>query len=205
MSIITGIAGGTGAGKSTLARRIAACFPRRAAIIEHDWYYRDQAHLDLEQRLAANYDHPGALETERLVDDLRQLLEGKPAAAPTYDYAQHLRTSKLHRVEPAPLILVEGLHVLGHPELRQLMAVKVFVNFDADLRFIRRLRRDTLERGRTPESVIEQYVRHVRPMHTAFVEPTRQYADLTISGEHVEDIDLERVLGLIRTRGPELA
>lgn len=205
MELILGIAGGTGSGKSTLARRIAAAFPRRATIIELDWYYRDQAHLTPEQRLETNYDHPGALEMERLIEDLGQLQDGHPIAAPTYDYTQHVRSTTLRRVESLPLIIVEGLHTLGHPELRPLLGLKIFVNLDADLRFIRRLQRDTTERGRSPESVVAQYLRHVRPMHAAFVEPTRQYADITVSGEHIEDMDLERFTGLIRARSPELA
>lgn len=194
MSICVGIAGGTGAGKSTLARRIADRFPGRAVVIEHDRYYRDQRHLTFDQRLATDYDHPHALETDLLVAHLKRLLAGEAVQAPVYDFVQHVRSAETRRIEPAQVIILEGLHVLGDPSLRELMAVKVYVDLDADLRFDRRLQRDVAERGRTVESVTRQYVEQVRPMHEAFVEPTKQYADIVLSGKGSDERGLDRIV-----------
>lgn len=179
--VILGVAGGSGSGKSTVVRALVRSLGDDvASVIRHDWYYRDLVHLPLEQRSSVNFDHPDSLETELLVGHLRGLLAGATIQAPTYDFSTHTRGEGTVTVRPTPAIVLDGILVLAHAELREIMDLAVFVDTEPDIRLIRRLRRDTEKRGRTAESVLEQYEKTVRPMHLEFVEPSRRYADLTI-------------------------
>ncbi len=179
--LVIGLAGGTGSGKTTVAEAIVhALDGERVAFLEHDAYYRDLRPLPFEERAAQNFDHPDAFETDLMIDHLRTLRAGEAVDKPIYDYALHLRTDHTVPVEPASVIVVEGILVLAEPALRDLMDLKIFVDTDADLRFVRRIQRDIKERGRSPESVIEQYLATVRPMHIQFVEPSKRHADMII-------------------------
>jgi uridine kinase len=179
--IVLGVAGGSGSGKTTVVRAMVASLGTdQVTVIHHDSYYRDTSHLDIEERRQINYDHPDSLETELLVEHLKELRSGRPAAAPIYDFAEHTRLPQRDHVQPRKVIIVDGLLILWDAQLRGLMDIKVFVDTDSDLRFIRRLERDISERGRTAESVIQQYMRTVRPMHLEFVEPSKRYADLIV-------------------------
>ncbi len=183
MAVCIGIAGGAGAGKSTLAQLLAARLPASAAIIEHDWYYHDQAHLPFERRFETNYDHPNALDTGLLIAQLSMLREGRAVDAPRYDYTRHIRASATHPIEPHAVYIVEGIHVLHEKNLRRLFDLKIYLDLPADLRFIRRLERDIAQRGRTMQSVVAQYLRTVRPMHARYVEPARHHADIVVDEE----------------------
>jgi len=196
--IIIGVAGGTASGKTTVSTKILELIgPERLAFIEHDSYYRDLSHLPLEERKKFNFDHPDALENELLITHLNSLLQGQPVMVPVYDFASYIRTGQLRRVEPRQVILVEGILIFADKGLRELMDIKIYVDTAADLRFIRRLQRDVVERGRSVSHVIEQYLNTVRPMHLEFVEPSKRYADMVISThQFVEIIDLlKAVLG----------
>jgi uridine kinase len=179
--VIIGVAGGTASGKTTVSDAILERVGRQHIIyLQHDSYYRDLSYLPLEERTKLNFDHPDALETELLVSHLRQLQAGEPVEVPIYDFATYRRSEETRRVEPRRVILLEGLLIFVDKELREMMDVKLYVDTDADLRFIRRLERDIQERGRTMESVIHQYLTTVRPMHLEFVEPSKRYADIII-------------------------
>lgn len=180
-AVVVGVAGGTASGKTTISEAILDRVGReRVAYIQHDAYYRDLSHLPIEERRKVNFDHPDALETELMVAHLDALCRGEPIQVPLYDFSGYVRQSETRRVGPLPVILVEGILVFAEPELRRRLDIKVYVDTDADLRFIRRLQRDLLERQRTVESVIEQYLSTVRPMHLEFVEPSKRYADVII-------------------------
>lgn len=179
--IVFGVAGGTGSGKTTVAQNILhEVGADRVSYLAHDAYYRDISHLPLEERRRINFDHPDSLETELLVEHIKQLLRGEAADMPVYDFSEHRRTAETIRVEPCPVIFVEGILVFTHPQLRALMDIKIYVDADADVRFIRRLQRDMVERGRGVDSIIHQYLETVRPMHLQFVEPSKRYADVII-------------------------
>ncbi len=179
--IVVGVAGGSGAGKSTVVREIVRRLaPREVTRIHHDAYYRDYGHLPPEERAAINFDHPDALETALLVAHLGELLDGRSVELPTYDFTSHTRTAETITARPTEVMIVDGILVLAHRELREMMDVKLYVDADADIRFIRRLDRDISERGRTVASVVSQYTRTVRPMHLEFVEPSKRYADIII-------------------------
>jgi len=179
--ILIGIAGGTGSGKSTVANEIFKSLPGESiAVIEQDSYYKDQSHLTLEERKKTNYDHPDAFDTELLIKHLKMLLNGEAIEKPLYDFEIHTRKKETVRIEPKDIIILEGILILAEPEIRNLLDIKIFVDTDADVRIIRRIQRDIKERGRTVESVIEQYMNVVRPMHMQFVEPTKRYADIII-------------------------
>lgn len=179
--ILIGIAGGTGSGKSTVAKEIYRCVPEDSiAVIEQDSYYKDQSHLTFEERIKTNYDHPDAFDTELLMEQLKMLMNGCAIEKPIYDFEAHTRKKQSIRVEPKDIIILEGIMILVEPEIRNLLDIKIFVDTDADLRIIRRIRRDIKERGRTIDSVIDQYTNVVRPMHLQFVEPTKRYADIII-------------------------
>ncbi len=197
--IVIGVAGGSGSGKTTVVRRIQeALGDASVPVLEHDRYYRDRNDLRLEERAALNYDHPDSLETDLMVRHLHELRAGRAIEAPAYDFARHARKDKTEAIAPGRAIIVEGILIYTDPELRKLMDVKVFVDTDDDTRFIRRLRRDVAERGRTVESVIDQYLGTVKPMHLDFVEPSKRYADIIIpqGGHNVVAIDM--LLRLIR-------
>lgn len=196
--LVIGIGGGSGSGKTTIAEAMQRELgDRRAALIVHDAYYRDQAELPLEERSEVNYDHPDSLETELLVRHVRRLLEGEAIERPVYDFRTHTRSDETLRIEPAPVILLEGVLVLTDPALRELMDLKIFVDTDADIRIMRRLERDIQERERTLESVFRQYMKTVRPMHMQFVEPSRAHADLVIP-EGFNTGAVGTVLGMVR-------
>ena len=180
--MIIGVAGGTGSGKTTLARHIANAFGDRVAVITHDSYYRAQNDKTLEERALQNYDHPDAFETNLLCRHLKMLSNGQAVEVPVYDYTIHNRASSTTRVEPKPVIVLEGILLFSDEELRSMMELKIFVDTDADERILRRIVRDTRERGRTLESVIKQYLTTVKPMHDAFVEPYKRYADVIVPG-----------------------
>lgn len=180
-TIIIGIAGGTGSGKSTFTRKLKKEFKDDVAVLYHDNYYRDQSDIPLEERRKTNYDHPDAMETELLVKQLKELKEGKTIQCPTYDYTLHTRSSEVVTVEPKKVILLEGILVLADKRLRDLMDIKVYVEADADERILRRIIRDVKERGRDMEGVVEQYLTTVKPMHYLYVEPTRSTADIVIN------------------------
>ena len=180
-TIIIGIAGGTGSGKSTFTRKLKKEFTDDVAVLYHDNYYRDQSDIPLEERRKTNYDHPDAMETELLVRQLKELKEGKTIQCPTYDYTLHTRSSEVVTVEPKKVILLEGILVLADERLRDLMDIKVYVEADADERILRRIIRDVKERGRDMEGVVEQYLTTVKPMHYLYVEPTRSTADIVIN------------------------
>ncbi|MBI6873953.1 uridine kinase [Clostridium aciditolerans] len=179
--ILIGITGGTGSGKSTIAKEIYTKFNEECiAMIQQDSYYKDQSHLSMEDRTKTNYDHPNAFDTPLLVEHLKSLLDGKAIDKPIYDFEIHNRNQETIRVESREIIIVEGILVLQEKELRDLLDIKIYVDTDADVRIIRRLVRDINERGRTVDSVINQYLNVVRPMHMQFIEPTKRYADIII-------------------------
>lgn len=198
-SLIIGVAGGTGSGKTTVANRILERVgTEHIAYIPHDAYYRDLSHLSYEQRQLVNFDHPNSLETELMVEHLLQLRAGHAVEIPVYDFTRHTRTQETRHVEPARIILVEGILIFAEPELRRIFDVKLFVDTDADIRLIRRLQRDVEERGRTVQSVIEQYLHTVRPMHLEFVEPSKRYADVIIPEGGFNEVAIEMVAARIR-------
>lgn len=194
--LVMGIAGGTGSGKTTVAEKIIAGLPDGSAvIIDHDSYYRDLRDMPIEERQLLNYDHPDALDNELLIKHLDQVRAGKPIDVPIYDFVQHARSSKTRRVEPAPVIVVEGILVFVDPEIRKRLDVKIFVDTDADIRVFRRVRRDMEQRGRTFQQIREQYYKSVRPMHLQFVEPSKRWADLIIPEGGNNYIALDMVIG----------
>ena len=197
--IVIAVAGGTGSGKTTVANEILQRVgAQHIAYISHDAYYRDHSHLSPDERALVNYDHPDSLETPLLVEHLKALRDGRAVKIPIYDFTTHTRTPHTRRVEPAPVVLVEGILVFVEPELRELFDVKLYVDSDADVRFIRRLRRDIIERGRTVESVCEQYLATVRPMHLEFVEPSKRYADVIIPEGGFNEVAIEMVAARLR-------
>ena len=179
--LIIGVAGGTASGKTTVSQKILrAIGPTRLAYIAHDAYYHDLSHLSMAERERFNFDHPDALETTLMIEHLQQLLVYQAVAIPVYDFARYQRLAHRKRIEPHPVILLEGILIFVDKTLRSMMDIKVYVDAAPDLRFIRRLKRDTAERGREVGQVIEQYLTTVRPMHLEFVEPSKQYADVII-------------------------
>lgn len=194
--LVVGIAGGTGSGKTTVANKLAAAMPpSRCVTIEHDAYYRDQSNLTFEERTRVNYDHPASLESSLLAKHLAELRAGHSVEVPIYDFAAHTRSDKTKRVAPAPLIIVEGILVFAEAQLREQMDIKIFVDTDADIRLIRRIRRDIEVRGRSFQSVRDQYYATVRPMHLEYVEPTKRWADLIVPEGGDNHIALDVLLG----------
>lgn len=179
--IIIGIAGGSGSGKSTFTNRVKEYFGENVAVMYHDNYYRRQDGISFEDRVKVNYDHPDSLETDLLVEHLKQLKAGKAVDCPVYDYSQHNRSTEILHIEPSPVILVEGILLLADPRIRELLDIKVYVEADADERILRRIARDVEERGRDLHGIIDQYLTTVKPMHYLYVEPTRSMADIVIN------------------------
>lgn len=191
--IIVGVAGGTGSGKTTIVKEmLKGIDPDNVLLIQHDSYYKDRSHLPSQERANINYDHPDALETSLLIRHLKQLLAREPADVPIYDFVTHTRKQEFQRAEPCKVIVVEGILILADSRLRELFDIKVFVDADPDLRFIRRLERDIAERGRTRESVVAQYLATVRPMHLEFVEPSKRFADVIVpeGGHNLVAVDM---------------
>ncbi len=196
--IIIGVAGGTGSGKTTVANQILARVgTKQVAYIPHDAYYQDLSHLPPEERTNVNFDHPDSLETDLLVEHLQELRAGNAIEIPIYDFTTHTRTDRTLRIDVAPVILVEGILIFVETNLRRLFDVKIYIDTDADVRFIRRLRRDIKERGRSVESVCEQYLLTVRPMHLEFVEPSKRYADVIIPEGGFNEVAIEMVAARI--------
>jgi uridine kinase len=198
--IIIGVAGGSGSGKTTVVRKIVESLgDAHVSVLEHDRYYRNHSELRLEERAALNYDHPSSLETELLVRHVEDLKAGKDVDVPVYDFARHARVSASTSVSPRTAIIVEGILIFADAPLRALMDVKVFVDADDDTRFIRRLQRDVAERGRTVDSVIDQYLSTVKPMHLEFVEPTKRYADVIVPQGGHNTVAIGMLLSLVRS------
>jgi len=194
--LVVGIAGGTGSGKTTVAHKLAAAMPvGRCVTIDHDAYYRDQGHLPPAERAAINYDHPASLESSLFAEHLRALRAGHAVDVPMYDFATHTRRTETRRVEPAPVIIVEGILVFTESALREQMDVKIFVDTDPDIRLMRRIRRDLEQRGRTFQSVRDQYYATVRPMHLEHVEPSKRWADLIVPEGGDNRVALDILLG----------
>jgi len=193
-----GIAGGTGSGKTTFALALQAAAGEDSVIISQDSYYVANTHLSFEERLKINYDHPDAFEDQLLIEHLQKLRRGEPIEVPIYDFTAYVRTDRTNPVRPRRIVLVEGILVLANPELRSLFDLKVFVDTDPDVRLLRRLTRDVKERGRSLESVHHQYLSTVKPMHEAFVEPSKKYADLIVPQGGRNQVALETVAALLR-------
>ena len=199
-AVVIGVAGGSGSGKTTVVRRIVGSLGNeQVTVLEHDRYYRDRSELRLEERAAMNYDHPDSLETDLMVRHLEALRAGRPVEVPTYDFARYARLANTETAHPRRTIIAEGILIFTDPALRALLDVKVFVDADDDIRFIRRLKRDVAERGRTMESVIEQYQSTVKPMHLEFVEPSKRYADIIVPQGGHNTIAIDMLLTLIRS------
>ncbi|WP_448334901.1 uridine kinase [Bellilinea sp.] len=198
--LVIAIAGGSGSGKTTVATEILKRVgSHRIAYLPHDAYYRDLKDLPPAQREQVNFDHPNSLETSLMIEHIRKLKNWEPIELPVYDFTTHTRTSRTIHIEPQRVILVEGILIFAEPALRELFDVKIFVDTDPDLRFIRRLERDIRERGRTTESVIRQYLNTVRPMHMDFVEPSKRYADVIIPEGGFNTVALDMVISRIET------
>ncbi len=198
--IVVGIAGGSGSGKTTVVHRILDRVGwDRIAYLPHDAYYKDASHLPWKERIHLNYDHPNSLDNDLLIQHIEKLLRGEAVDIPIYDFSTHTRKAETRRILPSPVILVEGILVFVDPRLRELMDIKIYVDTASDIRFIRRLLRDIKERGRSVDSVVEQYQATVRPMHLKFVEPSKQFADIIIPEGGHNDVALEMVIGRIET------
>ena len=196
--VIIGLAGGTGSGKTTVARALnKAVGDGRIAVLPHDAYYHNLDHLPPAQRAEFNFDHPDALDTDLLIQHVKELKAGNAIEMPIYDFKTDSRTAKTIHIEPEAVIMVEGILIFAEPELRKLFDVKIFVDTDADIRFIRRVQRDVAERGRTVESVINQYLTTVRPMHLEFVEPSKRYADVIIPEGGFNEVAIDMVAARI--------
>ncbi len=197
--LVIGVAGGSGSGKTTVVTRIVEALDASGVtVLEHDRYYRDRNDLRLEERAALNYDHPDSLETDLMVQHVNELRAGRPVEAPVYDFARHARVASTETVTPSRALIVEGILIYTDGALRGLMDIKVFVDTDDDTRFIRRLQRDTKERGRTMQSVIDQYLSTVKPMHLEFVEPSKRYADIIVPQGGHNAVAIDMLLTLIR-------
>ena len=200
MAYVVGVAGGTGSGKTTVAERIVEALPPdKVCIIQHDNYYRDRPELSYEQRCQLNFDHPEALETELLIEHLMRLKRGEAVDIPIYDFATHRRSTETARIDPTPVIVVEGILVFVERSLREHLVLKLFVDTPADIRVFRRIRRDLEQRGRDFSSVREQYYKTVRPMHLQFVEPSKAYADLIIPEGGRNKVALDLILAKLHS------
>ena len=203
--VIIGVTGGSGSGKTTVSRAIFEQLHGHSLLmLQEDSYYNDQSDMPFEERIKTNYDHPNAFDTELLVKQLKDLLDWKTIEKPIYDYTEHTRSSEVEKVEPKEVIILEGILVLNDPALRDLMDIKIFVDTDDDIRIIRRIQRDIEERGRSLQSVIDQYKSTVKPMYHQFIEPTKRYADIIVpeGGENQVAIDLlvTKVRDILRKR-----
>jgi uridine kinase len=199
--LVIGIAGGSGSGKSTVARKVGEALSRSSvAFLDMDAYYRNFAHLPMEERKRVNWDHPQAFDTELLVSQLKALCGGQPVDKPIYDFVTHTRSERTQRIEPADVLVLDGILLFVDEQVRELCDVKVFVDADADIRLIRRLRRDVQKRGRTLDDVIAQYLETVQPMHLQFVEPSKRYADVIVPRGGHNTIAIEMIVAKIQHR-----
>ncbi len=197
-SLVFGIAGGTGSGKTTVANYVLKTVGHeKIAFLPHDAYYRDQTDLTQEERAQVNFDHPSSLETELLIEHITKLRNQETIQLPTYDFKTHSRNQETITIHPQPIIVIEGILIFVEPNLRDLFDLKIYVDTDADIRFIRRLKRDIEERGRTTESVINQYLETVRPMHLEFVEPSKRYASVIIPEGGYNTVALDLIVARI--------
>jgi uridine kinase len=200
LPFVIGVAGGSGSGKTTVVRRIVESLgDEQVTVLDHDRYYRDRNDLRLEERAALNYDHPDSLETDLMVRHLNELRAGHPVDVPVYDFTRYARRPLTETIHPRNALIVEGILIFTDAALRTLLDVKVFVDADDDIRFIRRLKRDVAERGRTMESVVDQYLGTVKPMHLDFVEPSKRYADVIVPQGGHNTVAIEMLLTLIRS------
>ena len=190
--LVIGIAGGSGSGKTTLAQNIINHFANRISLLRHDDYYKCQDHIPMEERVKTNYDHPHAFDTDLLIYHIDELRAGRDIMSPTYDYTHHTRATATREVKHSKVVLLEGILILENPELRDRLDMKIYVDTDADVRILRRLLRDVKERGRSLDSVIGQYLETVKPMHEAFVEPSKRYADVIVpvGGENLVALEM---------------
>ena len=203
-TLTIGICGGTGSGKTTITNRlIEALSEDSVLLLQQDHYYKDTPHLPLEERAKQNFDHPESVDTQLLISHVRALRDGQAIERPVYDFTQHRRVPATVHLEPRPALIVEGILIFENPALRNLCDIKIFVDTEADLRFIRRLRRDIRERGRTVESVIDQYMATVRTMHMEFVEPSKRYADVIIPEGGYNEVGIDLVIQKIRSLLPK--
>jgi uridine kinase len=198
-TIIIGMAGGTGSGKTTLAHKIKEAFENDVVMLSHDYYYKSNEHLPFEERIKLNYDHPNAFDTDLLIHHLKMLKEGHSVEHPVYSFVEHTRLDETVKVSPAKVIVVEGILIFENRELCDLMDIKVFVDTDADVRILRRLLRDVKERGRDIDSVVTQYLGTVKPMHEQFVDPSKKRADVIIPEGGFNSVALDMLLERIRT------
>ena len=197
--IIIGIAGGTGSGKSTLANNIKKEFENNISMLSHDYYYKSNENLSFEERANLNYDHPDAFETDLLIEHVQKLKNGETIKRPSYSFTEHKRTDKTYDVVPNKVIIVEGILIFENKILRDMMDIKIFVDANSDIRFIRRLLRDVEERGRTLTSVVDQYCNTVKPMHDQFVEPSKKYADIIVPQGGNNQVALNMIVEKIRS------
>ena len=197
--LVIGIAGGTGSGKSTLTKQLVNHFGDQITVLKHDDYYKAHDEMTYEERTHLNYDHPNAFDTDLMLQHLRQLKKGEPINCPIYDYTVHNRSRNFQVIYPTNVIIVEGILIFENKELCKEMDIKIFVDTDADIRFIRRLVRDVSDRGRTLESVIEQYTTIVKPMHEQFVEPSKKYADIIVPEGGYNHVALNMIIEKIRS------
>ena len=196
--LIVGVVGGSGSGKTTVAHAIAESVDGGAVVLDQDAYYRDLAHLTLEERRSINFDHPDSIDTELFVAHLEALAAGEPVDKPTYDFAAHTRAAETVRIEPGRVVVVDGILLFADPRLRRMFDLRIYVDVADDVRFIRRLLRDLTERGRSLENVIEQYLDTVRPMHLEFVEPSRRHADVIIPEGGQNRVGIEMILAHVQ-------
>lgn len=189
---VVGVAGGSASGKTTIVKKIEEYFGEDIIVLGHDSYYKQHNDMSFEERSQLNYDHPNSFDTERMAEDVRRLIKGQAVDIPVYDYKIHNRAERTEHIEPKNVIIIEGILILENKELRDLMDAKIYVDTDADERLMRRIRRDMVERGRSIDSILDQYVSTVKPMHEEFVEPSKRYADVIIprGGENVTGISM---------------
>ncbi len=197
---VVGIAGGSGSGKTTVIRKILEkTGNKQAVIVQHDWYYKNNPHLSLQERSLLNYDHPDALETSLLISHLKELISNRPITAPLYDFSEHLRKEETQLLKPQNIIIVDGILIFRDEALRDLMDLKIFVDADSDHRFIRRMERDIKERGRTRESIVQQYLNTVKPMHDLFVETSKRYADIILPHQRQNSVAIDLLIAKIES------
>jgi uridine kinase len=192
--VVIAVSGGSSSGKTTVVNAILRNLPdERIVVIRHDDYYKDQKDMPMEERIKVNYDHPFALDNDLFIKQVNDLISGKDIEKPTYDFIQLTRAKKTEKISPAKIIILEGILVLEDERIRNVADIKIYVEADEDLRFIRRLKRDTIERGRTTDSIISQYLETVKPMHYAFVKPTKRYADIIIPNDYSHDVAVDLI------------